>query len=190
MYLFYTLALLVSIGLGCEIPCIALMALGWFYNDMGGADYSCVVRNLMNAAGYASFAMGATITASARSTLSKVGYEWFCVVALIVFSTVQMQDIPDQEGDSDRGRKTVPLVVGDRAARWTVAIGVLFWSLITPTFWEVYPKGYIAPCMLGLVVVGRVLSKHTVPEDRWTFRLWNLWMVAVYLLPLVRKLTV
>lgn len=189
MFWSYAAALLISIALRCELQCVALMILGGLYNDLGGADSNCVFRNLLNAAGYTSFASGATVVAITPSSLNKLAYKWFGMILLIVFSTVQVQDMQDQDGDRIRGRKTVPLVIGDWKARWTVAIGVSLWSFAAPTFWEASLAGYAAPVVLGLFVAHRVLSKHTCQEDARTFKLWNIWIMTVYLVPLVKRLT-
>ena len=189
MLLLYPTALVISLRLGSIAPCISLMILGYIYNDLGGADYSCIIRNVINAGGYTSFASGATIVASSPAVLSDKAVAWFFIIAMIVSMTVQMQDIPDQEGDRVRGRMTVPLVIGEGAARWTVALGTLFWALVAPTFWEVKVGAYVVPVALGSLVARRALLKSTVAEDKLTFKLWNLWMVSVYLLPLVKRLS-
>ncbi|MCJ1461162.1 hypothetical protein MMC28_011544, partial [Mycoblastus sanguinarius] len=179
MWACYSVALIVSINLDCAVPCLTLIALGWIYNDLGGADYSCLVRNFINAAGFTCFASGATVVASGRVMLTCAAYKWFAMIVAIVFSTVQMQDMPDQEGDSVRGRKTVPLVIGDREARWTVAAPVAFWSVLAPAFWKVSFVGFGIPLLLGIVVTKRVMVNCTVREDKLTFKLWNLWMVSL-----------
>jgi hypothetical protein len=42
------------------------------------------------------------------------------------FSTLHMQDMYDQAGDSLRDRRTLPLVVGDSSARWMTIVPMLF----------------------------------------------------------------
>lgn len=188
MLVCYCVALIVSISLDCAVPCLTLMALGWIYNDLGGADYSCLARNLINAAGFTCFASGATIVASGRLVLNSAAYKWFAMIAAIIISSVQMQDIPDQEGDSIRGRNTVPLVIGDRKSRWTVAAPVAFWSISAPAFWEVSFMGFGMPLMLGAIIIKRIMVDCTAREDELTFKIWNAWMMSLYLLTLVKRL--
>ena len=189
MVALYAAALAVSVFLDCLVPSVTLIVLGCTYNDLGGADYSCVIRNLINAAGFTCFASGATMVASGHdAALNGKAYLWFLLIVAIVASTVQMQDIPDQEGDNARGRKTVPLVIGDEEARWTVAAPVAFWSFIAPSFWNVSLLGFAAPLVLGMVIVERVFSQRSRTEDKRTFKVWNMWMMSLYLLPLVKRL--
>jgi hypothetical protein len=42
--------------------------------------------------------------------------KWLAMITDTVFSTVQLQDMPDQQGDKLRGRKTMPLIMGDGTA--------------------------------------------------------------------------
>ena len=123
-----------------------MILLGSFYNDFHGADMSCFIRNILNAAGFTVFASSAAVVASTPSSLNHAAYPWFGIIALVVFSAVHVQDMQDQEGDRDRGRQTVPLVIGDQPTRMTIAVGVMIWSFVAPAFWNPSIVGYIAPC--------------------------------------------
>lgn len=107
------------------------------------------------------------------------------MISAIVASTVQMQDIPDQEGDRSRGRRTVPLVIGDVEARWKVAITVVLWSFVAPTFWALGIKGQLVTIIPGAVIVVRVMTIRSPGPDMSTFKIWNLWMMCLYVLPLL-----
>ena len=95
-----------------------------------------------------------------------------------------MQDLPDQEGDALRGRRTVPLDIGDGPARWSVAIPVFVWSAAAPLFWRTGVLGFVPTLVLASIVSFRVLGKRTAIEDKVTLRIWTLWMLSLYLLPL------
>ena len=165
-----------------------LILFGWVYNDLGGADKDPVVRNIINGLGYLSFASGATIIASGHSLLNQMAYCWLFIVGAVVVTTVQLQDMADQEGDSMRGRRTAPLVYGDGPARWTIAIPVVLWSFVCPAFWS-SPLGFILSVVLGITVSARILSIRTLEGDKLTFKLWNLWMMVLYLIPLIKRCT-
>lgn len=122
-------------------------------------------------------------------TLAPVAWKWLGVIGLTVFTTVHMQDIPDQGGDRARGRNTVPLVIGDGPARWTVMGMMSFCSLWLPIFWNLNFWGF--PMILvgiGAIVIWRVFTKRLVDEDKVTWRLWNLWISSAYLLPFIKSL--
>ncbi|OQE00501.1 hypothetical protein PENVUL_c050G08114 [Penicillium vulpinum] len=108
---------------------VALIWLGVWYNNWGGADKNPVIRNFINGLGYTCFASGAMEVALGGSflPLHPLGWSgrWLIVIIGVIFSTVQLQDMSDQPGDAKRGRRTVPLVWGDTMARWTIALPML-----------------------------------------------------------------
>lgn len=187
MLVTYFMAIITSKILGNMVYCLMLIALGFWYNNLRGADTSCVVRNLINAFGFVCFASGAMQAAvgKSRPVFQLLGW-WYCIIACIVFTTVQIQDMYDQRGDKVRNRKTVPLVLGDALARWTIAAPMLIWCWLAPLLWESSVLGFIMPVMVGLIVAVRVLKKRTEAGDKRTFQLWNMWLVSVYVLPLVK----
>jgi hypothetical protein len=46
----------------------------------------------------------------------------------------------------------------------------------------------MAPGLLGLTVAARTLKERSGEGDKIAFRLWNPWLVSVYLLPLIKVL--
>ena len=187
MLLCYTLALLSSFPLGGVKQSILLIFFGWAYNDVGGADRSCIVRNLINSLGYLCFTSGAVEVVAPDLHFSGVGYSWFLIIAAVVLSTVQLQDTFDQVGDHQRGRWTVSLVLGDSLARWTIAIPMIFWSSFCPIFLRMERWISCIPLFLGTVISLRVLLVRTCKGDKNTFKLWNLWMLMIYCLPLTKR---
>ena len=191
MWTLYPVALISSFYWGGLKQCLGLMFLGSWYNDLGGADCSCIIRNFINACGFLSFATGATEVASRTQMLenpfNNVASQWFLIVGAIVFSSVQSQDMYDQVGDGLRKRKTVPLVIGDSLARWTIAIPVGLWSVFCPMFWKLGIVSYAVSVTLGSVIIYRTLIKRTVADDKLTFRLWNMWLVCFYLMPVLKR---
>lgn len=197
MLVLYLTAVLVSFVLGTLKQCIALILLGYWYNDLGGADGNPLTRNFINACGFVCFASGALQVAIsqniqdaqyAQSTL-QIYWRWFLVMAAIIFSTVQTQDMYDQRGDAARDRKTLPLLIGDTPARWVIAASVAVWCCATPWLWGCPTVGYIVPGILGFSIIKRTLLKRDEREDKITFRVWNIWLVSIYLLPLIKALS-
>lgn len=182
------IAILVTFYIGGMEETIVMNTLEYMYNDLGGADENFVVRNLINAAGFICYSAGATRVALGHGqwSLNDRAYQWLGIIGGIVFSTLQMQDMADQEGDRARDRGTLPLVLGDWIARWTIAVPVIFWSFACPAFWELDGYGWIMPAILGSMVALRVLSFRNVVSDKTTWYVWNLWITSIYLLPLVK----
>lgn len=167
---------------------LALLILGTWYNNGGGADWNPLVRNLINAMGYMCFTTGAMEVALGGMMLSFSFQQrltrWLLVIAGIIVSTVHLQDLPDQAGDAERSRHTVPLVMGDSAARWSIALPMIGWGILCPIFWDIHPLLWSGQAALAWTVALRTLIVRHVSGDQLTFRIWNVWVACVYLMPL------
>ena len=177
-----------TLYLGGVEETVLMMVLTWMYNDLEGADENYIVRNLINCAGFMCYSSGATIVAAGygQYTLSSRAYKWIGIVGGIIFSTLQMQDMADVEGDKARGRRTLPIVHGDGIARWSIAIPVITWSIVCPWFWELGKLGWAASLMAGGLLAVRVLLLRSIGADKVTWKVWCLWTIVLYVLPLFR----
>lgn len=166
---------------------LSLLILGTWYNNLDGADGHPLIRNLINALGYLCFISGAMdVALGPQVPLHPTRHlvQWLLIIAAIILSTVHLQDMYDQKGDSERGRKTVPLVIGDTAARWTIAIPMLGWGPLCPAFWHVNASVFGLSCFLACIIAGRTLLFRSVEGDRTTFRIWNCWVALLFVMPL------
>jgi 4-hydroxybenzoate polyprenyltransferase len=165
-----------------------LIILGLWYNNWGGADNGPIVRNVTNALGYTCFVSGAMEVFLGGSALplhsGELLGQWHLVITAVIFSTVHLQDMSDQPGDAQRGRRTAPLVWGDGFTRWTIAVPLVTWGVACPMFWGVSSLWYFLSASLACTVAVRVLFVRGVPGDQKTFRTWNWWIAVVYMLPL------
>jgi 4-hydroxybenzoate polyprenyltransferase len=167
---------------------VLLIILGLWYNNWGGADNGPIVRNFINALGYTCFVSGAMEVFLGGSSLplhpGELLGQWHLIITAVIFSTVHLQDMSDQPGDAQRGRRTAPLVWGDGFARWTIAVPLVTWGVACPMFWGVSSLWYFLSASLACTVAVRVLVVRDVPGDQMTFRTWNWWIAVVYMLPL------
>ncbi len=180
-----------SFYLGGRGASAALTILTWAYNDLGAGDENFFVRHINNALGFVSFGAGASQVACGYPdhTLNQDAYWWLGVIAAVITCTIQFQDMEDQEGDRLRNRKTLPIVCGDDLTRWGNAVVILLFSLFVPAFWRMGPVGYFLPVLLGIVIAGRTLFLRTLASDKQTFRLWCIWLTALYCLPVIKHHT-
>lgn len=180
------LAFSLSLYLGVSQQGLSLLILAWVYNDLGGAYDNIVVRNALNAFGITCYGSGATaIISGDQSKLNATGHQWFLFLGMVIFTTVRAQDMCDQKGDTVRGRCTIPLVMGDGIARWTIAVGVLGWSAAAPAFWRTGIGAYVIPLTLGGFLVLRTLAFRDDDADEKTWIVWCVWILTLYMLPLV-----
>lgn len=185
-----------SMTLGAFKPSICLMTLVWMYNDLEGSSSDIWLRNLLNAGGLMCFSWGALsvmakdqldwpLTTTADGVLSNEAYKWMAITGAVIMTTVHAQDMPDVEGDMARGRKTVPLLYGEWWARGSLAVMVLFWSVVCPGNWHGMPGwSWIAPAAVGIAIAALSLSRRGQAVDELAWKLWCLWAATLYLLPL------
>jgi 4-hydroxybenzoate polyprenyltransferase len=178
--------------LGGKEETLLLYGLTWMYNDLGGSDEHYAVRNGIIAVAYGLYSAGAMRVASGFGEHDLHGhtYAWLAIIVAVIFTTMQVQDLKDQEGDRARGRSTAPIDFGDNAARWMVAVPVLAWSVLCPAYWALGALVYGVTAGLGLTVSLRVLLLRNFAADVLTWKLWALWLSALYSLPLVRDYSI
>ena len=174
-----------TLRMGGWHPSVILMLLTWIYNDLGAADENVLVRHLNNALGFGCFSAGAAQVAAGfpHHGLNDTAYQWLAVISVVITVTIQFQDMEDVEGDSLRGRRTAPIVFGDRPTRWANAVTAIACSWGAPVFWRLDASGYVLPVSLGLLLAYRTLALRTLKADKTTFKLWCLWLMVLYLLP-------
>lgn len=189
MLALYPATILFSLYFGGLRQCVVLILLGIWYNDLYGADRNPVIRNLINACGFLSYTSGAMEVAYGEMlplTGASPLVHWLAVIGGVVATSVQSQDMCDQAGDRVRGRRTLPLVVGDRLSRLSIAVAVIVWSYFGLWFWHADKLVYMLLIGLSTVVAVRTVLMRSVGEDRATFKLWNAWLVVFYSVPLTK----
>ncbi|KAF4833090.1 Fumagillin beta-trans-bergamotene synthase [Colletotrichum siamense] len=187
-YVVATVLLLVaSIALGGFPEALAFMAETWVYDYVGASSWWG--KNIINALFYSTGQLGATRVASHSNSMARAGYEWCALLGLNTLTTVQIQDFRDIKGDGARGRRTLPLAMGDVPCRFLTAFFIVFWSMALCAYWQCTPLEYIMPVMMGGYVSFRLLFDHSTKADRMTFHIYTLgWLPILYSIPFVSKL--
>ncbi|TVY15570.1 Fumagillin beta-trans-bergamotene synthase [Lachnellula arida] len=165
-----------------------LFCLTWMYNDLKGGDEDFILRNLIISGAFFLYNKGSLKVASGPNYNTPLPrtWLWLSIVSGVIFTTMHVQDMADQEGDGAKGRRSAPIVLGDRTARWTVAIPTAIWAVVCPLFWRMGPVGYIVPVGLGFYIVGRELWLQNPVADKKTWHYWCLWTACLYVLPLAK----
>ena len=168
------------------------LLLNWMYNDLEGGNDNYIVRHLLNALGLTFWSVGTTLVACVEShcSFSMPGYQWLAIEVAIISTTIHLMDLRDQEGDRAYGRRTVPVVLGDTVARWTVVVAVMSWSIICPALWSPGVYASLPTLTLGFLISAGVLFRRTVKTDKTSWELWGLWMASIFLLPLLNDYSV
>jgi 4-hydroxybenzoate polyprenyltransferase len=172
-----------------ETACIHILT--WMYNDLHGGNENWLTRNILIAAAFAYYNLGSLkVAAGAIATnpaveITPQGYMWIGTISAVILTTMQVQDLKDTVGDQARGRRTAPLVLGDRPTRWSIAVPIPLWTAYCAYFWGL---GWwaVAPVLLGVYTALRCVRAGGREADRRTWECWCLWTVGLYLMPLVR----
>ncbi|KAF4628188.1 hypothetical protein G7Y89_g9964 [Cudoniella acicularis] len=160
----------ISVGMGVWRETSILFTLTYMYNDLKGGDEDFIVRNLIIAAAFGVYNEGALRIASGPGHApTTLGFTWTAIVSCIIFSTMHVQDMQDQEGDLAKGRRSAPIVLGDWVARWTVAIPVTFWSVFCPLYWDTSILGWVLPIVVGSIIAVRELWLREPEADHTTW---------------------
>lgn len=194
----YLVALTYSYFTNTMAPTVSLVFLGWCYNSSfvsGSEDW--VLRTLLNAFGFPAFLWGALQAALFQTGLQDASGPlsawtimkgWFAIISCVIFVTVHVLDMYDQEGDQARGRLTLPLVIGDRLARRCLAIASIASSLGTCYFWNCLGLSGLLPLSLGTLVAVGTLSSKSPKADKKVAIVWSFWLISLYTLPLMQAI--
>lgn len=183
------LVLLMNSVLGVWKETALLFSLTWIYNDLRGGEDSWLIRNLIIAFAFFLYNLGSLKVASGASDQAEdvhdvATYGWTALISAVILTTMQVQDLKDQQGDRVRGRQTAPLVLGEATARWTIAVPIIFWSIFFSVLWG----SWLLPMPFGLYIAYRILWIREKGADRRSWKLWCMWTVLIYLLPLASSI--
>ncbi|TAQ86940.1 hypothetical protein B7494_g4737 [Chlorociboria aeruginascens] len=177
--------LALNYALGAWRQGVFIHILTWLYNDLGGGD-EAFVREMIIAVAYGFFNSGSlTVAVGPAYSLSLLGIVWTAIVSGVILTTMQVQDLKDQEGDRTRGRKTIALFLGERISRASIAFFVCFWSFVCEYFWGLGPLAFSVTAAAAAIVVMRVLFVRSPKGDARTWRLWCFWHASLYALPIL-----
>ena len=167
--------------------------LAWKYNDLeGGEKGSISRRNAIIAAAFGIFNEGALqVACGYNHTATETGFVWNGVVSGVILTAMHAQEMKaDQAGDNMAiARQTAATMIGDGIVRWTIAVPVLFWSLLCPLYWDIGLYGWFLPVSMGLMTAVPVLRFRDLVADYTTWLWWAKWLSSAYLLSLLKNQT-
>ena len=147
-------------------------------NILGGAR-SWVFKNLSMSLGIVA-QLGAAW--QMMIPLTPTAWRWILLPAVVIFPLISLQDLRDVEGDRVIGRRTFPLVFGERATR--ILLGIAFallplavhGAVMGPSGarWSVWMcEGTLA--LMALVIAARVLLLRSKSADHHTYMFLTYW---------------
>jgi len=167
---------------------------GWFLDVLQWTILWGVVSGLLNFAGLARYwwfknvvAMGVGNFAQLAaawcivSSPEQLPWRWLLVVSLWVGATSSTQDFRDVHGDAVCGRKTLPLLIGDKPARNLMAIVWVLVATAVHAFLENNVHGHdrmlllceILSWALHLLISARLVMYRAVQKDHITYIIYT-----------------
>ncbi|KAF7968447.1 hypothetical protein HWV62_30573 [Athelia sp. TMB] len=174
-------ALSAAYGWDVAAASVGLTATTVVYDEWSLAGH-WIGKNACNIAGYVTFELGASKIMGETSTLDATAVHAICCSAFIIFTTIQSQDFSDVEGDASIGRVTFPIYAPE-GSRLATLVAMCAWSVYMAVMFELGPLAGAAFCALGAYVGLRYYTLRGVEQDKASYRVYNLWLFAVHLLP-------
>ncbi|KAL8947806.1 MAG: hypothetical protein Q9222_005954 [Ikaeria aurantiellina] len=183
----YAVAIFYSLRIGGLWESVALIVEGLIYNGLDAANDGLISRNMLNAIGYMTFASGAANVAcmGCGTEMREGAAPWFIMLGAVIATTIQFQDLYDQQGDFLRGRRTLPLIVGDQVSRLTIAFPLAIWFWVCPRFWGLTVLDFPLPA--AVLMAFRLFRYRSIEADKKSFLVWNVWVMSLYFLSVWRR---
>lgn len=188
MYGMYPVIIVAGLTAGGLGPCLLEVIFCLWYNEWGGASHP-ILKNLLNGLGFACFFAGPVEVATRHSVFSGEGKAaiWLTILVAAITTCSHLQDFRDMDGDRATGRKTVPLVIGDMNARILCVLGISIWNTVACWFWETDWKEGATAWAAGIAITMRLILVRSQKGDVLTWKLFPLWMIGLFLLPVMKK---
>ena len=117
--------------------------------------------------------------------LTPIAWNWIIVLSVVIGLVIFLQDLRDVEGDKAIGRRTFPIVFGDKATRYSLAISfvllpfVVHFLLVSPlttatNFWATIGCELLLSAICWLISY-RLISFRTAKADHFTYMLFTYW---------------
>ncbi|KAH8699214.1 UbiA prenyltransferase family-domain-containing protein [Talaromyces proteolyticus] len=180
------LSLIIGYVTGALQETVALFVLYWAYDNQGGNE-NWFMRNLLAAGGYIFYALG-SLTIVSNQTDTRDARLWMLVFGLMILTTIHAQDFRDMDGDALKGRTTIPLIMGPKFSRWTLACSLIFWSVFCPFCLHLPLYAYFLTLGLGGFTGLRFVTKTDNASDKSSFHLYCIWVSIMLQLPAMKLL--
>ncbi|QGA18552.1 hypothetical protein EYB26_006237 [Talaromyces marneffei] len=181
LYVMIAVTLFISYVNGVIPETLALFVLYWLYDNQGGNE-DWFMRNLLAAGGYIFYALGSLAIVSSHSE-TRAAKLWMIIFGLVILTTIHAQDFRDMDGDQLKGRTTLPLIMGSKTGRMTLAASLMFWSIFCPYYLNLSHYAYYLTTGFGGMTGLRFILKTDNASDKKSFHLYCLWVAAMLQLP-------
>ena len=111
-------------------------------------------------------------SALAARALDDIGWISILCSALVISTTIHVQDFPDVAGDQALGRVTIP-IWAPRGSRLFTLLAIPVWTIVLCRVWDI---GTVHSAVLGAMGAGlgrRIYSRRDREADKVSYVLYN-----------------
>ncbi|KAF7355634.1 Integral membrane protein [Mycena sanguinolenta] len=188
LYLFVAvLSLTWSVFHGVLLCSFVYMLAIYCYNECGMAR-NWFLKSFLGSIGYVCYCWGTTIIFDHGKPLSNISLVAVVTSGLLHTTTGHAQDFRDRLGDAAMGRKTLPLLLPPRVARWSLAFLMATWTAFLIHLWTPPHTASILLSLLCLTSSAKFIRNHSVEADRDSYWYYNMWLITAHLLPVFARI--
>ena len=176
--------LLVGIVLGAGWWCLSVGVISLLHAHVGLSRW-WLAKNILPTLGLLAM-LGAQWRIVAP--LTPAAWRWMIGMFVLIVVVIHIQDLRDLEGDRVVGRRTLPMVLGDRPTRISLALTFLMMPLADRILMQVGPGSslmawacYAVTTLLCLIITWCILTCRGREADHRTYRYWEYWFTAMFL---------
>ncbi|KAJ7593897.1 UbiA prenyltransferase family-domain-containing protein, partial [Mycena floridula] len=177
------LALLYSMYLDL-LPCsIIYIAAIVAYNEGRWAE-NWVMKSMLASIGYVCYCWGVTSIFDHGKSLSDVSRLAVLLSGALHATTGYAQDFRDREGDSAIGRKTIPILLPQYLARWSLLVTIFAWTGALVWLWRPPILVSVGLVASGVVSTVKFVCDYSLEADNNSYLWYNIWLITAHFLPL------
>jgi 4-hydroxybenzoate polyprenyltransferase len=178
------LYLMLGTALGAGWWCLAVIAISLLHTQ-AGLSRLWLTKNILP-----SLALLAMLGAQWRviAPLTSEVWRWMIGMFVLLVVIMHLQDLRDLDGDFAAGRRTLPMVLGDRWTRISLAATFLLMPLADYVLMRLSVDSskaiwacYAVTTLLCWKIAWRVLHRRDRESDHSTWRYWEYWFTAMFI---------
>ncbi|KIY53726.1 hypothetical protein FISHEDRAFT_32764 [Fistulina hepatica ATCC 64428] len=180
-------SVLMSVCYRLTVCSLLYMALMLLYNECG-LSRKWYFKSSIAAVAYFCYSWGTTVVLAAGRPMTSTAQIAFAVSGLIHVTSSHAQDFRDRDGDAAMGRRTLPLILPQWAARGSLLVVVAVWTFGLIWLWSPPMLVNVVFVLLDIVVTVKYTKDHSQEADRDSFFWYNAWLAVAHVLPLFQRL--
>ncbi|KAH1517061.1 hypothetical protein KXX29_008616 [Aspergillus fumigatus] len=170
------------------ISCTLVYSIAIVVYNEGGLAAIPVVKNLIGAIGLGCYCWGTTIIFDGGKELHGLKAVAVLMIVGIFATTGHAQDFRDRTADATRGRKTIPLLLSQPVARWSLATITAAWTIGLIALWKPPAIVTLAYVAASLRCLDGFLSSYDEKDDYVSYCWYGFWLLGSNILPIFHRL--